>query len=74
MPIDFGALLRFKIRRNASKPIKVGDTVRLKSGGPVMVVHAWGGGTTGAFVCTWFDGSKRVKAAFQPRSLIKVAE
>jgi uncharacterized protein YodC (DUF2158 family) len=36
---------------------KVGDVVRLKSGGPKMTVTAVGtGGFQGIVACQWFDG------------------
>lgn len=49
---------------------KVGDTVRLKSGGPVMTIVAIGQyrGSEKA-ECQWFDGSKLVKETFPPDSL-----
>ena len=45
--------------------LKVGDVVRLKSGGPAMTIenidtYGKGKGAT----CTWFDGSKRVTEMF----------
>jgi uncharacterized protein YodC (DUF2158 family) len=54
--------------------IKIGDIVCLKSGGPTMMVEAWGGGSIGEFICSWFDGSKRVKSTFQPKALVKAIE
>jgi uncharacterized protein YodC (DUF2158 family) len=39
---------------------KVGDVVRLKSGGPKMTVTGYGPGLSGVVLvaCTWFDGAK----------------
>lgn len=53
----------------------VGDTVQLKSGGPVMTVqkvptnakeesHYW---------CQWFAGKKLERGVFAPNTLVKVA-
>ena len=49
-----------------SDQIKAGDTVRLKSGGPLMTV-AWVKESTAS--CDWFDGSKAVTQSFQITSL-----
>ncbi len=45
--------------------LKSGDTVRLKSGGPLMTVTTVGDnmGTPTAW-CVWFEGSKRVTGYF----------
>ncbi len=50
--------------------LQKGDTVRLKSGGPVMTVSAH---MTGAgFACQWFVGGELKDGLFQPESLVKV--
>lgn len=51
----------------------VGDVVQLKSGGPLMTIHAIGdysptGPNPGA-LCVWFDERKKVKDVFDPRTL-----
>lgn len=35
--------------------IKIGDKVRLKTGGPVMAVEALGAGDSPTVSCVWFD-------------------
>lgn len=52
---------------------EVGDTVRLRSGGPLMTVHDVGDyGPTGpnpGLLCVWFDGNKRVEDVFHPKAV-----
>lgn len=53
---------------------EIGDTVRLKSGGPLMTVHDIGdyslsGGPNPGLLCVWFDGSKRVEQVFHPKTV-----
>jgi uncharacterized protein YodC (DUF2158 family) len=59
-----------------SNEIKVGDTVELKSGGPVMTVSSIGaiveGGKVYAY-CDWFEGSKNMQASF-PLTSVKVVD
>lgn len=43
--------------------IKAGDTVQLKSGGPIMTVSRLEDGGLNA-VCGWFDGKKDKLATF----------
>lgn len=61
------------------KIFKLGDTVRLKSGGPLMTVDGFGskpsfngvgGGFNGKIKCVWFDSSdKRETAEFHQDAL-----
>ena len=46
---------------------KAGDTVKLKSGGPVMTVS--GKNTLGQPVCQWFDKNELKHATFNSESL-----
>lgn len=51
-----------------------GDTVQLKSGGPVMTVEDVGEYTMSAGIsdgvkCVWFDGKKRVSEVFDVATL-----
>ncbi|MCE5182046.1 MAG: YodC family protein [Betaproteobacteria bacterium] len=53
---------------------EIGDTVRLKSGGPLMTVHNIGDYTQSAglnpgLLCVWFDNSKRVEQVFHPKTV-----
>jgi len=50
--------------------MKKGDLVRLKSGGPDMVVS--GTHWAGDFICTWFDGCKKVTGVFDAAELERV--
>lgn len=50
---------------------KIGDTVRLKSGGPLMTVHTIGDysasrGINPGLLCVWFDNSKKIEDVFHP--------
>lgn len=49
-------------------PLKPGDVVTLKSGGPKMTVD-WTNDEDTA--CTWFVGSKREQAKFYTATLVK---
>lgn len=54
----------------AEETFKVGDTVRLKSGGPVMTYSgksAYGG----AAICVYFDGKKKLEETFEYETLMK---
>jgi uncharacterized protein YodC (DUF2158 family) len=45
---------------------KMGDVVRLKSGGPKMTVY----GVEGSRVyCVWFEGSKKIEDTFEMDTL-----
>jgi uncharacterized protein YodC (DUF2158 family) len=49
---------------------KVGDTVRLKSGGPTMTVENTGDFHGKPFVnCVWFEKSKCERGQFPPEAL-----
>lgn len=64
-------LFKFLSRKMSPKrPIEIGDVVRLKSGGPKMVVDAEH--YTGSLYCRWFDGNKTLEAAF-PQKALKLA-
>jgi uncharacterized protein YodC (DUF2158 family) len=49
------------------KKIKRGDTVRLKSGGPIMTVG--GAEMGGAYECSWFAGSDLKRGTFYAEQL-----
>jgi len=54
---------------------KVGDTVKLKSGGPDMTVTRIGAAGGEPMVwCVWFEGSKDVYALFPPETLRAASE
>lgn len=49
---------------------KIGDVVRLKSGGPSMTVAAVGVGIMGDEIyCAWFEGKKKHAESFPPGAL-----
>ena len=48
---------------------KVGDTVRLKSGSPVMTISEADRRNQGSWVCVWFDGSKQTYGSFPAATL-----
>lgn len=50
--------------------LKIGDVVRLNSGGPKMTIQ--GPGTTaGSWYCVWMDGAKKCADQFHPDMLCK---
>jgi uncharacterized protein YodC (DUF2158 family) len=53
---------------------KAGDTVQLKSGGPVMTIKGIGeygmGATSDNALCVWFDGKTRKEELFEPVTLM----
>ena len=51
--------------------IKAGDTVRLKSGGPLMTVSRLFDSTEGMIKahCDWFEGNKHMSGSFPINSL-----
>jgi uncharacterized protein YodC (DUF2158 family) len=59
---------------NSKSTYQIGDVVQLKSGGPLMTVHAIGDYSSSAqlnpgYLCIWFDGAKRVEEVFNPDTL-----
>jgi len=53
--------------------LKVGDVVRLKSGGPKMTVEDVKPNPAG-IICTWFGEAEITSSYFQPQTLEKVQE
>lgn len=55
-----------------TETFNLGDTVRLRSGGPVMTINekAQGGG---GLVCVWFAGDDVRHHAFKPEALERAA-
>ena len=49
---------------------KVGDRVKLSSGGPVMTVLAYDAPPDVQVACQWFDGTKFQSARFHPDTLV----
>ena len=53
--------------------LNVGDTVSLKSGGPLMTIESIDDYTDGRKArCLWFDGKKRMSELFALATLLKV--
>ncbi len=53
---------------------QVGDTVRLKSGGPLMTITEMGRRASKPSIgCTWFDGAKKCEGDF-PAEALEAAE
>ena len=58
-----------------SENFKVGDTVRMRSGGPRMTVTAVGGDNDVPKVtCVWFDGMKQMEATFPSAAVMDAPE
>ena len=54
---------------------KLGDLVRLKSGGPTMTVNALGHVVrAGQVTCVWFVGNKHNTAVFEENALVAVED
>lgn len=49
--------------------IEVGDTVVLKSGGPIMTVIEVGVGLANWITCSWYEGKKFNTQNFPPAAL-----
>jgi uncharacterized protein YodC (DUF2158 family) len=52
--------------------LNLGDTVRLKSGGPIMTLGGQAAGTS-AYNCLWFDGNELKHGLFRLEQLEKAA-
>ena len=48
---------------------KIGDTVMLKSGGPLMTVHSAKGSQIQQINCVWFDDVTVKSGMFNPEAL-----
>jgi uncharacterized protein YodC (DUF2158 family) len=59
-------------------PYKIGDIVKLKSGGPDMTVRDenihYSTGKLESYTCQWFAGKKLEKGSFPPDSLEPVGD
>lgn len=59
-----------------AKKFKQGDTVKLRSGGPIMTVEYYvpvapNDDSSTTVRCAWFDGNKLVHSNFEEDSLVK---
>jgi uncharacterized protein YodC (DUF2158 family) len=53
---------------------EIGDTVELKSGGPIMTIERFDTiGDLPSAWCTWFDGTKRIDQDFALAALQKIS-
>lgn len=59
------------MRRTSVPAFKIGDTVKLKSGGEVMTVEAV---AQDAISCVWFNSKKIERSSFTPETLQKYEE
>jgi uncharacterized protein YodC (DUF2158 family) len=57
-----------------SHRFKVGDIVKLKSGGPVMTVTSIVPGERGLVRTSWFAGSKNERDAFPTDALVLIED
>ncbi|VTU22937.1 putative small protein [Variovorax sp. PBL-H6] len=53
----------------AAPTFKIGDTVRLKSGGPEMTVNSVPDHYNSHYNCQWFAGKKLESGGFQPAAI-----
>jgi len=58
------------------EPLKIGDVVQLKSGGPIMTVNGFMIGRDGKpdpddVQCTWFDSKKELKSGRFPAATLE---
>jgi uncharacterized protein YodC (DUF2158 family) len=53
--------------------LKIGDVVRLKSGGPKMTIAEIGDSDDKRVKCIWFDGNKKNEDIFE-EAIIAIAE
>ncbi len=59
----------------ADQEFNVGEKVRLKSGGPVMVIDHIGQHTADhRATCVWFDGTKQCQGVFALATLLHVTD
>jgi uncharacterized protein YodC (DUF2158 family) len=55
------------------KKFQPGDSVRLKSGGPLMTVDSWDDSYI-QYLCTWFDDKRLESQRFNEESLEKSSD
>jgi uncharacterized protein YodC (DUF2158 family) len=63
---------KFQERQMQGQNFEIGDTVRLRSGGPLMTVHDigdYGTHLNPGLLCIWFDGAKRMQEVFHPKAV-----
>ncbi len=79
IPQGFGDKLRQPLTRNeklmaATNTFKVGDIVKLKSGGPEMTVRVVPESLKKSYACQWFAGKKLEQCSFPDESLEPVKD